>query len=130
MPLVKVEIYQGKSQEYKKAILDGIHEALLTALKIPDDDRTQRLYELPEAHYDTSKICSNDYTLIEITLFKGRTPEAKKQLYAEIVRNLSENPGIDGKDITIVLNEPPLENWGIFGGKPASEVDLGYKLDV
>jgi hypothetical protein len=30
----------------------------------------------------------------------------------------------------IVLLEPPLENWGIRGGRPASEVDLGFKIDI
>jgi len=29
MPLVKVEILKGQTEEYKKAILDGIHSALL-----------------------------------------------------------------------------------------------------
>jgi hypothetical protein len=29
-----------------------------------------------------------------------------------------------------VLNEVPLENWGIRGGQPASEVDLGFKVNV
>jgi phenylpyruvate tautomerase PptA (4-oxalocrotonate tautomerase family) len=35
MPLVKIEIREGKSSEYKKAILDGVHEALVQALGIP-----------------------------------------------------------------------------------------------
>jgi hypothetical protein len=26
--------------------------------------------------------------------------------------------------------EPPLDNWGIRGGQPASEVDLGFNLQV
>jgi hypothetical protein len=30
----------------------------------------------------------------------------------------------------IILLEPPMDNWGIRGGKPASEVDLGFKIDV
>lgn len=44
--------------------------------------------------------------------------------------NLGRDPGIEGNDIMIVLHEVPLENWGIRGGKPASEVDLGFKVDV
>ena len=38
--------------------------------------------------------------------------------------------GIDANDITIVLHEVPLDNWGIRGGKPASEVDLGFNVNV
>ena len=33
-------------------------------------------------------------------------------------------------DIFIVLNDIPLDNWGIRGGVPASEVDIGFKVDV
>jgi len=37
--------------------------------------------------------------------------------------------GIEATDIFIVLQEPPLENWGIRG-VPASEIDLGFNLRV
>jgi phenylpyruvate tautomerase PptA (4-oxalocrotonate tautomerase family) len=38
--------------------------------------------------------------------------------------------GIAPSDVFIVVLEPPLENWGIRGGVPASEVDLGFNLKV
>jgi len=37
---------------------------------------------------------------------------------------------IKPKDIFIVLHEVPMENWGIRGGIPASEVNLGFKVNV
>jgi phenylpyruvate tautomerase PptA (4-oxalocrotonate tautomerase family) len=63
-------------------------------------------------------------------MFKGRSSEAKKKLYTAIVKNLTSSLKIDGNDITIVIHEPPLENWGIRGGLPANEVDLGFSLNV
>ncbi|NLY76369.1 MAG: tautomerase family protein [Firmicutes bacterium] len=130
MPLVKVEILKGKTQEYKKAILDGIHSALVEAFKIPDHDRMQRLYELEKDCFEISPNNTDKITLIEITVFKGRSLEAKRNLYSAIVRNLAQSPGIEGKDIFIVINEQPLENWGVKGGLPASEVDFGFKIEV
>jgi len=130
MPLVKVEILKRKSQEYKKAIFDGIHSALVEMLKIPDSDRTQRLYELNKSHFEIQPSKTNNFTLIEITMFKGRTVETKKKLYSSIVNNLKKSPGIDGNDILIVVHEPELENWGIRGGKLPNEGDLGFKIDV
>lgn len=50
--------------------------------------------------------------------------------YSAIVENLDNNPGIKGNDVTIVLHEPPMENWGIRGGRPASEVNLGFDVNV
>ena len=70
-----------------------------------------------------------NYTLVEITLFAGRSLQAKRAMYKAIVRRF-EALGIAASDVIIVLNEVPLENWGIRGGKPASEVDLGFKVNV
>jgi phenylpyruvate tautomerase PptA (4-oxalocrotonate tautomerase family) len=130
MPLVKVEIIEGRSQEYKKAILNGIHKALVEAFKIPDDDRIQRLYELSSDNFELASFKSDKFVLIEMTVFAGRSIEAKRVLYSSIVKNLAEDPGIPGNDITIVLHEVPLDNWGIRGGKLGSETDLGFKINV
>lgn len=130
MPLVKIEILEGKSAKHKKAILDGVHQALVDTLGIPDSDRFQRLYELPLSHYEFPPDRSEEVTIIEITMLKGRTAETKKALYQAIINNLRKNPGINGYEVMIILFEPPLENWGVRGGKPASEIDFGFKIDV
>jgi phenylpyruvate tautomerase PptA (4-oxalocrotonate tautomerase family) len=130
MPLVKIEIIKGKSKEYKKAILDGVHDALVETIKIPDYDRFQRIYELDLDNFEVPKSKTYNVTLIEIVMFKGRSFESKKALYKAINRNLKLNPGIIGDDIIIVLIEPLLENWGINGGKPANEVELGFNVNV
>jgi len=129
MPLVRIEIEKGFSPEYKKALLDGVHKALVDSIKIPDHDRRQRLYELDPVNFEHVGR-GKQYTIIEITMFKGRSFEAKKALYRMIVDSLVANPGIPKDDITITINEPSLENWGIRGGIPASEVDLGFNIKV
>lgn len=129
MPLVRITIRAGKPPGYKKALLDGVHSALVNAFKIPEHDRRQVLHEMDAAHFELPPE-KTDAAIIEITSFKGRSNQAKKSLYQSIVANLSREPGIDGNDILIVLHEPPLENWGIRGGKPASEVQLGFNIKV
>lgn len=131
MPLVKVEILEGFPDEYKDAILNGIQTALIETFKIPENDQNQKLFELAKKNFrfpDTKY--SNQYTHIEISVFQGRSFETKKKLYSKIVELLKVKPGISGNDITIILNEIPLENWGIRGGIPANEVDLGFELNV
>lgn len=123
-------IRSGKSPEYRKALLDGVHNALVQSFRIPPHDRFQTLAELSCDHFEAPPTKSDDVTIIEVTAFKGRTFEAKRQLYQAITDNLAKNPGIAEDDIIIILHEPPLENWGIRGGKPASEVALGFKIDV
>nr|WP_319372527.1 tautomerase family protein [uncultured Methanobacterium sp.] len=129
-PLVKIEIRKGFSSEYKKAILDGVHQSLMDALGIPDSDRFQRIYELDSEDFECPPERTPAVTMIQITMFPGRSFDAKKKLYQKIVHNLGENPGIGGNDIIIILLEPPMENWGIRSGQPASEVDFGFKIDV
>jgi Tautomerase enzyme. len=129
MPIVRIEIREGKSPEYKSAVLDGVHAALVESFRIPDWDRVQLLYELPAAKFEAGRK-SDNVTIVTIMAFAGRSRDAKKKLYKGIVDRLAVSPGISGDDITIVLLEQPLEDWGVRGGKPADEVDLGFKVDV
>jgi 4-oxalocrotonate tautomerase family enzyme len=130
MPLVKIEIFKGKSDAYKKTLLDCVHQSLVAAIGIPGNDRMQRLYELDAANFETKDDKTDAFTIIEITLFMGRSREAKKKLYAALVASLKESLGINPNDVFIVLNEVPLENWGIRGGQMADEVNLGFNVKV
>ena len=129
MPLVKVSLLKGKSKEEKEALLDAIHAALIEAFKIPENDRNQRIFEFEPENFDIPEGKTSNYTLIEIVAFPGRSLDAKRKLYQTIVQNLKELD-IQPSDLLIVLKEPPLDNWGVRGGFPASEIDIGFKLDV
>ena len=129
MPLVKVSLLKGKPKEEKKALLDAIHAALMEAFKIPENDRHQRIYEFEPDNFDIPDGKTSNYTLIEMDVFPDRSLDAKRNLYKTIVQSL-EKLDIQPNDILIVLNEPPLDNWGVRGGVPASTIDLGFKIDV
>ncbi len=129
MPLVKISICKGRSHEEKRVLLDAVHTALVDAFEIPIGDRHQRLLEVEPDNFEYPEGKTKDYTIIEMTVFPGRSVEAKRKLYQNIVGNL-QKLNIQPNDVLIVLKEPPLENWGIRGGYPANEVDLGFKLDV
>jgi phenylpyruvate tautomerase PptA (4-oxalocrotonate tautomerase family) len=130
MPFTKISLLKGKSEAYKLALRVGVHSALVEAFLVPDSEIYQQLYELDEKNFEIPSDKSNQFVIIEITAFQGRSYAAKKELYRAIAQNLGKSPGISGGDILIILHEPPKENWGIHGGKPASEVDLGFKIDV
>ena len=109
--------------------MDGVHNALVSAFKIPEDDRIQRIYELDAENFERRSNKTTNFTIVEITAFKGRSLKAKQNLYREIFQNLKTNPGIEESDILVYINEPELENWGIKG-KPASEIDMGFNIKV
>lgn len=129
MPKVKIDIVAGKSEAYKKQLLDSVHDALVEAIKIPDWDRIQILNEHDPANFERSPGRTDKYTSIEILMFPGRSHEAKRKLYELITGKLKEALGIEESDVMIILIEPPMENWGILG-KPASGMDIGFKIDV
>ena len=73
MPLVRVDLIQGKSSDYKKAIGDVIYEAMLAILKAPTNDRFQVITEHPAeallfdpTYLDIQR--SSDCVFIQVTL--------------------------------------------------------------
>jgi phenylpyruvate tautomerase PptA (4-oxalocrotonate tautomerase family) len=129
VPLVRIEILEGRPASERKRLLQAVHEALIEAFGIPDDDRTQRIVEHDHVNFEVPAGSSDRYTLVEITAFPGRSRTAKRALHKAIVRNLAA-VGVAAEDVSIVVLEPPMENWGIRGGRSADEVDLGYRLDI
>jgi Tautomerase enzyme len=111
------------------AVIDAVQSALREALKIPEWDRTLRLIEHPSSHFAVPPGRGEKFTLLEVTMFSGRSMDAKRTLYQAIVRNLAAL-GVPALDIKITLIETAPENWGLRGGTPASEIDLGFKIEV
>lgn len=131
MPNVLIEVRRQYPPEQETALMGAVHAALREAFKIPAHDRTLRLVVHDPHRFAVSPELAKPeaYTLITIDAFAGRSIEAKRNLYQEIVRNM-EKLGIPKDHVTIVLNEVAQENWGICGGQAASDVDLGFKVDV
>jgi phenylpyruvate tautomerase PptA (4-oxalocrotonate tautomerase family) len=128
MPIVHVHVARGRPAAERHAILDGVHAALVEAFRIPEHDRNQILHEHEPEHFESGK--GPGFTLVEATVFPGRSDDAKRKLYAAVVRNLQAAPGIPPGQVLIVLHEPPLANWGIRGGRSGLDVELGFKVNV
>ena len=129
MPLAKIEVRKTWPPEQVQAIIEAIYAAQREALEVPAHDRQIRFIEHKSEHFHVPPGKTEKFTLVEIAIFAGRSIEAKRSLYQAIVKNLGV-VGIAPDDIFIVLHEVALENWGIRGGVPASEVELGFKVNV
>jgi phenylpyruvate tautomerase PptA (4-oxalocrotonate tautomerase family) len=129
MPHVRIEIVKGRSLAERRQLFQAVHDALMEAFRIPDDDRIQRIVEHDAENFEIPPGSSDRYTLIEITAFPGRSAEAKRHLYRVLVQRLGEI-AVDPMDVSVAIMEPALESWGLRGGRSAAEVDLGISLDV
>jgi phenylpyruvate tautomerase PptA (4-oxalocrotonate tautomerase family) len=129
MPLIKIYVYKGKSEEHRQAIMDGISAALSSALGIPEANMIQVMTELDASHFRRVRGASENFTLIEITLFPGRDVEDKKRLYQAIAGNLAQSPGIKGSDAVIVIRESPKDCWSVCDGLPVTETGVAFIKD-
>ncbi len=129
MPHVRIEVVKGRSLAERRRLFQAVHDGLMEAFQIPDDDRTQRIVEHDAENFEIPPGSSDRYTLIEITAFPGRSAEAKRTLYRVLIEKLGEI-AIDPMDVSIVIIEPTLESWGLRGGRSSAEVDLGFSLDI
>ena len=121
MPLVRVSLRKGKSDDYKKAIGDGVYKAMREAFNIPEEDRFVVVSEHSESEFQFSKTYldiarSDDLVIIQITANNTRTVEQKQALFAGIAGILSVNPGLRQEDVFISLVDVPKENWSFGNG--------------
>lgn len=129
MPIARIEARRNRSATEVQALIEAVYQAQREALNVPEHDRQIRYIEHKPEHFAVPPGKSENYTFVEIIMFPGRSVEAKRNLYRSFVRRFGEL-GIEPSDVLVVLHEPPLENWGIRGGVPASEVNLGFSLKV
>ena len=128
MPCVRITT--GKWAEgLEIELMEAVQSALVSAFKIPESDRDVVLDLYEESRRLVSHGRSERYTRVEILGIAERSLNAKRVLFKTIVENLL-SVGAPKSETRIVLVEPPADSWGVKGGIPASEVDLGFKIDV
>ena len=100
---------KGKPPEYRKAILDGLYQAMRESFGVPEDDRFMLIEEYDKSNFDYGAnylgIARNDdLVIIQITVNNTRSPEQKKALFARIAEILSKTPGIRPENIMLNLS--------------------------
>lgn len=126
MPYARISLLKGKSLEYRRALSDNLHRALVEAFDVPKADRFQVFHQLApdEFVFDRHYLCgprSDDYVLIAITAGRPRSTHTKKTFYQRLVELLEEAPGIRREDVMVVINTTDADEWS-FGNGIASMV--------
>jgi len=121
MPLVRIALRKGTKPEFRRAVADSVHRAMVETIKVPEQDRFQVITEHDESGliYDPSYLGisrSDGVVFIQVTLNAGRTVELKKSLFARIAQLLRESPGVRPEDVFVNLVEVPKENWSFGNG--------------
>ena len=129
MGQVKIYGIREHLMPIRNKVSDVLHSCIIEAFKYPENKRIHRFFYLGEEDFFYPQERSNKYTIIEISLFEGRSVESKKDLYQLIFNRFETELGITANDIEITLTETPLHNWGIRG-KSGDELVLDYNVSV
>ena len=126
MPLVRISLLKGKSNNYIRAIADSVHQALTETFEVPTDDRFQLIDQYDPEHfiYDPDYFGihrSPDVVFINILASNWRNTAAKQRLYKRIAELLSANAGLRPEDAQVNLTPNQREDWS-FGNGLASYV--------
>jgi phenylpyruvate tautomerase PptA (4-oxalocrotonate tautomerase family) len=131
MPAAVIEVRRQYTVDEEIAIIDAVHRARVDAFRIPPEDRNIRLIVHESHRFGCSpELAHPEYrTIVTIDCFVGRSLKAKRRLYADIVERLGVF-GIPGDHVSTILHEIDRDNWGLGGGQAASDVELGFTVEV
>ncbi|MDQ3000761.1 MAG: tautomerase family protein [Fibrobacterota bacterium] len=108
---------------------DLIHNALVETLGLPPEKRFQRFINLDAEDFLFPPDRTYAYTIIEISLFEGRSPQVIKSLLNKIMADAQVALNILANDIEITVFETPRHCWGIRG-QTGDDLQLSYKVGV
>jgi 4-oxalocrotonate tautomerase len=131
MPLVEIDLLEGRSEAERDAISDAVHEAMVAELDVPQRDRFQIVNERSPRHlrFDPDYLDidrGERFVLIRITLAVGRATDAKQAFYRRLAGLLAERIGMRTEDVAVVMVENAREDWS-FGRGQANYLELPRK---
>lgn len=128
MPLVRIDVLEGRSDEQLAAIGDAIQRAMVECLDVPKRDQFQILTEhrrgrLVYNHEYLDVARTDGILIVQVFFSSGRTIEQKAAFYARAAALLVDGAGLRREDVTITLHENTRADWS-FGNGIASYLTL------
>lgn len=129
MAQIKIYALANTITQHRQALSSAIHTALVSALNYPVEKKFQRFIALAPEDFIFPADRSEQYTILEISMFEGRSTASKKVFIQQLFTNIEQQCGILPQDIEITITETPRHHWGIRG-QCGDELSLNYKVDV
>jgi phenylpyruvate tautomerase PptA (4-oxalocrotonate tautomerase family) len=129
--MAQIKIYARRSllQQGQPLISQAIHAAVVSALQYPPDKKFHRFFPMDDGDFLHPADRSDRYTIIEVSMFEGRSEATKRGLIQALFDNLKHMASIEPQDVEITLFETPRINWGIRGMN-GEDLALGYAVKV
>jgi hypothetical protein len=78
----------------KRQLSDVIHSCVMEALQYPADKRAHRFFPLDRSDFYSPAGRTDRYTIIEFSMFEGRSVDAKKKLIRLLFERVQGQCGI------------------------------------
>ncbi|HET9871220.1 MAG TPA: tautomerase family protein [Propionibacteriaceae bacterium] len=121
MPLVRIDVQQGRTAEELRGIADTVHDVMLDVFAAPPGDRYQIITEHPVGHIiaeDTGLGFSRTDGVTVIQIFQqGRSEAQKKATYAALAERLESKCGILATDLVVSVIGNQREDWSFGLGR-------------
>lgn len=121
MPLINIDLIEGRSDEQVKILLDAAHRAVVEAFEVPEGDRYQIVNERKPSRMiveDTGLgIPRTDKVVVISVTSRPRTEESKVRLYQLLAKALKEDCGIDSNDLMVSIITNTDADWSFGHGR-------------
>ncbi len=122
MPMVRIDIPEGKPAGYGVAVGDAVTQALHAEMGVPPAERFQIITAHPAGglSIDPGYLGirrSAKAMIVQVFLNAGRDAATKKKFYAALADGLNEAVGLRPEDLVINLVEVQREDWSFGNGE-------------
>jgi phenylpyruvate tautomerase PptA (4-oxalocrotonate tautomerase family) len=121
MPLVRIDLQEGRSPEAVRRIADTVQEVMLDVFAAPPRDRYQVITEHPVGHIiaeDTGLGFERTDGIVVLQIFQqGRSEEQKRATYAELARRLEAECGVAPTDLIVSVLGNGRQDWSFGLGR-------------
>ncbi|HEY9138530.1 MAG TPA: tautomerase family protein [Terriglobus sp.] len=122
MPFVRIDLIEGKTEQYRSRIGEIVYDVMRDELNVPEHDRFQVIAEHAKTNlpFDRTYLGvqrSDDCVFFQITLNAGRSVEMKQRFYWTLADRLHADLQLRKEDVFINLIEVQKENWSFGNGE-------------
>jgi phenylpyruvate tautomerase PptA (4-oxalocrotonate tautomerase family) len=121
MPLVRIDVIEGRSDEEVKQLADTVQNVMVDVFAAPDRDRYQVIHEHRPGRLiaeDTGLgITRTDAVVIIQVTEQGRDESQKKALYAALARALEARVGLRPEDLIVSIVANTSADWSFGLGR-------------
>ena len=121
MPLLRIDVIEGRSEEELKKLLDVIHGAMLAAFKVPERDRYQIVHEHPASEMrieDTGLGIprTERIVMVQVTT-RPRSRSEKQNFYELLCKELLQRCAVKASDVVVSITQNADEDWSFGYGR-------------